>query len=42
MFESIVSKISSVVRNAVRALGAATRKSPWLAPIAIVALFFLL
>ncbi len=41
MFESIVSKISSVVRNTVRAVGAATRKSPWLAPVAILALFLI-
>ena len=36
MFESIVSKITTTVRNVV---GAATRKSPWLAPVAILALF---
>ena len=41
MFESIVSKITSTVRNVVRAVGAATRKSPWLAPVAILALFLL-
>ena len=41
MFESIVSKITNTVRNVVRAVGAATRKSPWLAPIAILALFLL-
>ncbi len=35
MFESIVSKITNVVRDTIRALGAATR----LAPIAILALF---
>ena len=39
MFESIVSKITHFVRNTVRAVGATTRKSPWLAPIAILALF---
>ena len=39
MFESIVSKITNVVRNTVRALGAATRESPWLAPVVILALF---
>ena len=42
MFESIVSKISNVVRNTVRAVGAAMSKSPWLAPVAILALFLLL
>ena len=41
MFESIVSKITNVVRNTVRAVGAVTRKSPWLVPVAILALFFL-
>jgi hypothetical protein len=40
MFESIVSKITNVVRNTVRAVGAVTRKSPWLVPAAILALFF--
>ena len=39
MFESIVSKITNIVRTTVRAVGAATRKSPWIAPIAILALF---
>ncbi len=39
MFESIVSKITNVVRDTIRALGAATRRTPWLAPIAILALF---
>jgi hypothetical protein len=41
MFESIVSKIANTVRNVVRAIGAATREAPWLAPVAIVALFLL-
>ena len=39
MFESIVSKITNFVRNVVRAVGAVTRRTPWLAPAAIVALF---
>ncbi len=39
MFESIVSKITNAVRNTVRAIGAVTRKSPWLVPAAIIALF---
>ncbi len=39
MFDSIVSKITNVVRNTVRAVGAVTRKSPWVVPAAIVALF---
>ena len=39
MFESIVSKITTTVRNVVRAVGAATRKSPWTTSVAILALF---
>ena len=42
MFESIVSKIASVVRSTVRAAGAAVHKVPWLAPVAIFALFLVL
>ena len=41
MFESIVSKITNIVRKTVRALGALTRKSPWVAPVAILVLFFM-
>ena len=41
MFESIVSKITDVVRKAVRAVGTATRRTPWLAPVAIVAFFLI-
>jgi len=41
MFESIVTKISNVIRNTVRAAGVVTRKSPWLAPVAILALFLI-
>ena len=42
MFESIVSKISNVVRYTVRAAAAAaTRRSPWLGPVAIVAIFLI-
>ena len=40
MFESIVSKIAKAVRNAVRAIGAATYRAPWLSAVAILALFF--
>jgi hypothetical protein len=40
MFESIVSKIVNRVRNAVRAVGAATRRAPWLTAVAILGLFF--
>lgn len=42
MFESIVAKITNAVRKTVRALGAATRKTPWLAPLAILAMFLVL
>ena len=42
MFESIVAKITNTVRNVVRAVGAATRKTPWLASVAILALFLVL
>ena len=41
MFESIVAKITNVVRNIVRAVGTATRRSPWLAPAAILVLFLI-
>lgn len=41
MFESIVSKITNTIRNVVRAVGVATRESPWLASVAILALFLL-
>ena len=40
MFESIVSKITTTVRNVVRAVGAATRNAPWFTAAAILALFF--
>lgn len=42
MFESIVAKITNTIRNVVRAVGHATRKTPWLAPVAILAFFFVL
>ena len=42
MFEAIVSKITNVVRGAVRAVGTATQRMPWLAPIAILVLFLVL
>ncbi len=41
MFDAIVSKIAQTIRNTVRAVGAATRRTPWLAPIAILALFLI-
>ena len=42
MFERVVSKVSSIVRNTVRAIGAATNRTPWLGTAAILALFLLL
>ena len=42
MFEAIVSKFTNTVRNTVRAMGAATRRTPWLAPVAILAFFLFL
>jgi hypothetical protein len=42
MFESIVAKITNAIRNVVRAVGVATRKTPWVAPVAILALFLVL
>lgn len=42
MFETIVAKITNTVRNFVKSVGAATRKAPWLAPVAIIAFFLVL
>ena len=36
MFESIVSKITSTVRNVARNIGAAFNQSPWIVPVAIL------
>jgi hypothetical protein len=41
MFEIIVAKITNTVRNVIRSIGEATGKTPWLAPIAILALFLI-
>lgn len=41
MFEAIVSNVTTLIRNAVRAVGVVTRRTPWLAPIAMLALFFI-
>ena len=41
MFDSIVSKIANVVRNTTRAVTAAMRRTPWLAPLTIVALILI-
>ena len=42
MFETIVANITNTVRNVVKAVGTATRKSPWLVPVAILAFFLVL
>lgn len=42
MFETIVAKITNTVRNLVKAVGTATRKTPWIAPVAILAFFLVL
>ena len=39
MFEGIVSKIANTFRRAVRAVGAATRRTPWFAPAVILSFF---
>jgi hypothetical protein len=36
MFESIVSTITNVVRNAVRTVGATLNRSPWIVPVALL------
>jgi hypothetical protein len=41
MVASIVSKVSQLVRNTVRCIGTLLRRNPWLAPVAIVAVFWL-
>ena len=41
MFEGIVSKITNIVRKTVRAVGAVTRRTPWLAPTVILAFFLI-
>lgn len=41
MFESIVSKITAVVRNTARAVREAANRNPWLAPAAIIAFFLI-
>jgi len=42
MFEAILSEFTTLVRNTVRAVGAATRRTPWLAPAVILAFFLML
>ncbi len=40
MFEAIVSKITNAVRTAAHSLNAVARRTPWIAPAAILALLF--
>ena len=42
IFESIVAKITNTIRNVVHGVGAATRKTQWLAPMAILVFFLVL
>lgn len=41
MFDSIVAKIATVIRNTIRTVTAAMRRTPWLAPLTIVALILI-
>lgn len=41
MFESIVSKISNITRNGVRAIGVTLDRSPWIFPVAFLVVLFL-
>jgi len=42
MFDSIISKLTHLLLNVVRAIGAATQRTPWLAPVAIIAVILVL
>jgi hypothetical protein len=41
MFDSIVTKIATVIRNTARAVTVAMRRTPWLGPLTIVALILI-
>jgi hypothetical protein len=41
MFASIVSNVTQLVRNTVRAIGQIARRSPWIVPAAILAVFLI-
>jgi len=41
MFESVITKIANVIRNTARAVTAAMRRTPWLAPLTVVALILI-
>ena len=36
MFESIESKVTNIVRNAIRAVGVMLNRSPWIVPVALL------
>ena len=42
MFETIIAKITNTVRSVLKAVGTATRKSPWLVPVVILAFLLVL
>jgi hypothetical protein len=42
MFETIVTKLTNTVRDVVKSVGAAVRKTPWLTPAAVIVLFLVL
>ena len=42
MFETIITKLTNTIRNAVKSVGRSTRHTPWLVPAAIVVLFLVL
>lgn len=42
MFETIITKLTNTVRNAVKSIGRSTRQPPWLIPAALVVLFLAL
>ena len=41
MFDSIAAKIVTVIRNTARAVTVAMRRTPWLAPLTVVALILI-
>jgi hypothetical protein len=42
MFASIVSKVVTIVRSTIRAVGVMVQRSPWTAAAAILAMFLLM
>lgn len=41
MFDSIAAKIATVIRNTARAVAAAMCRTPWLAPLTVIALILI-